>query len=282
MENVSLFGTGFIGSYYLGAHPDQTTSMGREDVISHTPNILYGISTIHNYHAKEGDPFIDIETNLLHFMDVLDSNRKVFGDSLVFNVISTWFVYGETELPAKENSPCNPTGFYSITARAREQLLASYCQTFGIRYRVLRLGNVIGIGDQKISKKKNALQYMVRELAQGREINLYKNGAIRDYIDVRDCVDAIHLILEKGEFNEIFNVANGRGLNVRDLVYTAWQESGYSGKINDVDVPGFHKIVQTPKMWMDVKKIKSLGYFQKHDIAQSVRELAHYYKNEEN
>jgi nucleoside-diphosphate-sugar epimerase len=140
---------------------------------------------------------------------------------------------------------------------------------------------VIGIGDKKISRKKNALQYMIRELAQGREIELYKNGAIRDYIDVRDCVEAIHLVLEKGNYNEIYNIANGKGYNVRDLVEVAWQEARYTGKIKDIPVPEFHKIVQTPKMWMDIKKLKSLGYIQKHDIAQSVRELVHYYQNEQ-
>lgn len=282
MKNVSLFGTGFIGTHYIDSHPGQTIPMGRGDLEASTSNVLYGISTVHNYHAKEGDPFIDINTNLIHFMAVLDANRKLFGESLTFSLISTWFVYGETELPAKETSRCNPTGFYSITARAREQLLISYAKTFGLSWRILRLGNVIGPGDKKISKKKNALQYMVRELSQGREIDLYENGAFRDFIDVRDCVDAIHLVLEKGNINEIYNIANGKGYNVRDLVYTAWQESGYVGRINDVPVPDFHKIVQTPKMWLDTKKLKSLGYIQRHDIHQTVRELVNLYQHEEN
>jgi nucleoside-diphosphate-sugar epimerase len=280
VDLVSLFGTGFIGSYYVDAYPHETISMGRNDIEGCSHDILYGISTVHNYHMKEGDPFIDIDTNLRHFMKVLDANRKLFGESLTLNVVSTWFVYGTTELPAKETSPCNPTGPYSITAWARERLLESYCKTFGLRYRIIRLGNVIGIGDKKISRKKNALQYMIRELAQGREIELYKNGAIRDFIDVRDCVEAIHLVLEKGNFNEIYNIANGKGYNVRDLVEVAWQAAEYTGKINEIPVPEFHRIVQTPNMWMDVKKLKSLGYFQKHDIAQSVRELVHHYQRE--
>jgi hypothetical protein len=33
---------------------------------------------------------------------------------------------------------------------------------------------------------------------------------------------------------------------------------------------------------MDVKKLKSLGYVQQHDIAQTIRELVHHYQNEEN
>ena len=121
---------------------------------------------------------------------------------------------------------------------------------------------------------------MIRELAQGREINLYQNSAIRDFIDVRDCVEAIHLVLEKGELNQIYNVANGQGYSVGDLVHTAWREAGFTGKINEVPVPEFHRIVQTPKMYLDIRKLKSLGYEKKHEIKDSVKELVRHYQNE--
>lgn len=286
MNKISLFGgTGFIGGRYAREYSDEAFIEPRVIGIykaSKFPNILYFISTIHNYHVFEDGMgiFKDVHTNLITFLEILKQSHEVHKENVIFNLISTWFTYGSTELPAKETSPCNPTGFYSITARAREQLLISYCETFGLKWRILRLGNVIGIGDKKISRKKNALQYMIRELAQGREIELYQNGAIRDFIDVRDCIRAIHLVLEKGELNQIYNISNGSGLNVKDLVYIAWQEAGYTGIIKDIPVPDFHRVVQTPKMWMDTKKLKSLGYVQQHDIKQSVRELVHYYQHE--
>jgi nucleoside-diphosphate-sugar epimerase len=284
IESVSLFGKGFVGSWYEHLSPAAVNVMGREELVADDAEILYTISTVHNYHPKDGDPYKDIETNLIHFMRVLDANTLTYGEDLVFNLVSTWFVYGDAaDLPAKESSHCNPTGFYSITSRAREQLLASYAELHGIKYRVLRLGNVLGVGDMKISRRKNALQYIVSEVAKGHDIDyLYKGGTIRDFIDVRDCVQAIHLVMEKGNPNEIYNIANGKGLNVNDLVEVAWQESGYISKITEIPVPEFHKKVQVPKMFMDVKKLKSLGYVQRHDIAQTIRELVHYYQNEEN
>ena len=278
--NVSLFGAGFIGGQYISAYPDKAFVQPRGSLASLYPNILYMISTIHNYHPKDGNPFIDIETNLWHFMSVLHNSHEAHGDNIIFNLISTWFVYGQTEIPAKETSPCNPTGFYSITARAREQLLISYCETFGLKYRILRLGNVIGVEDKKISLKKNALQYFIQELAQGRTITRYKEGSIRDYIDVRDCVKAIHLVLENGELNQIYNVANGQGLNVKNLIDHAWRVSGYKSKIEEMEVPQFHKTVQVPTMYMDISKIKRLGYVKKHDIKVSIEELVYHYESE--
>ena len=282
MNKASLFGgSGFIGNWYMDLFSNETVVEPKSMVESTHPDILYMISTVHNYHPKDGNPYIDIDTNLVLFMDVLSRSVEKWGENTVFNLVSTWFVYGNTDLPAKETSHCNPTGFYSITARAREQLLISYAELKGFKYRILRLGNVLGAGDKKISRKKNALQYIVSEVAKGRDVDyLYKDGAIRDFIDVRDCVRAIHLVLEKGELNQIYNIANGKGLNVNDLVYTAWQESGYMSKITEIPVPEFHRQVQTSKMYMDTKKLKALGYVQQHDIAQTVRELVHHYQHE--
>ena len=275
MEKVSLFGHGFIGREYTRQFPD-TVVVERNAKYSPTENILYGVSTIHNYHPKDGDLFIDVETNINHFLEVLEANS---GRDITFNLISSWFVYGETELPAKEDSPCNPTGFYSITARAKEQLLISYAKTFGIKYRILRLGNVIGAGDKKASPRKNAVQWMVKELAQGREVKVYKGGAIRDFIDVRDCARAIRLVLEKGELNTIYHISNGQGLNISELMEIANREAKFRGKIGEMEVPAFHKAVQTPKMFLDVKRLKSLGYVQQCDVKTSIRELVHYYEN---
>lgn len=277
---ISLFGKGFVLGKFVEMFPDNVCVVPRNDIIAPTPDILYGISTVHNYHVKDGEPLKDIETNLVHFVNVLHANAT---PDMIFNLVSTWFVYGKTKCPAREDSHCNPTGFYSITARAREQLLISYCETFGYKYRILRLGNVIGVGDKKISRRKNALQYIVSEVAKGHDIDyLYKNGAVRDFIDVRDTARAIRIVLEKGETNQIYNIANGRGLNINDLVEVAWQESGYKSKITQIPVPDFHKVVQVETMWMDVKKLKSLGYVQQHDIPQSVRELVHHYEKDEN
>lgn len=278
MDKTSVFGGGgFVLGEFCKTYPSEVAIVPRDDIFALDKNILYGISTVHNYHPKEGNPFIDIETNLLHFMKVLDSN---INEDVVFNLISTWFVYGKcSDTPAKETSYCNPTGFYSVTARAREQLLISYCETFGLRYRILRLANVIGIGDKKASPKKNALQWMIKELAQGRGVEIYKGGAVRDYIDVRDVVQAIHLVLEKGELNQVYNISNGHGINISSLIDVAWRESGFKGSVGEKEVPDFHKIVQIPQFYADNSKIKALGYVQGRDIKTTVRELVHYYEN---
>lgn len=280
MDKISVFGgSGFVGSRFLQSCED-AIPVPRDCLESPTPRILNFIGTTTNYNVYDS-PFLDIETNLVYFMKVLSENKKKWGSELAVSQISTWFIYDGKHIPASEDDCSEQHGFYSITSKCREQLLKSYAGLKGFKYRILRLGNVIGIGDKKISRKKNALQHIIRELAQGRDVDyLYKGGAIRDFIDVRDCVRAIRLVLEKGNLNETYNIANGLGLNVNDLVEVAHRETGFKSKVTMIDVPEFHRQVQTPKMVLDVRKLKSLGYVQQHDIKQSVRELVHHYQHE--
>ena len=228
----------------------------RDDYQPKSSNILYFISTVDNYNILE-DPFLDIETNLTTLMKVLSKCKP--GDT--FNFVSSWFVYGKTELPAKEDSSCNPKGFYSITKRAAELLLISYCETFKINYRILRLGNVVGKGDAKVSKKKNALQYLINEIKNNRPINLYNNGEfVRDFIHVNDVARALELVLSKGELNTIYNISNGDPMYFADIINYVLKKTNSSSKITNIEPPEFHKTIQVESMYMDSSKLFLLGY----------------------
>ena len=157
-DKVSVYGSsGFIGSNFVLMHDDHCIPIHRDSRATETDNILYFISTTHNYNVFN-DLHIDIDTNLTVLSEVLEECRD---RDVTINFISSWFVYGDTELPAREDSYCNPKGFYSITKRCAEQLIESYCKTFDKSYRILRLSNVYGLRDGGASKKKNALQYLV-------------------------------------------------------------------------------------------------------------------------
>lgn len=270
-SNLQVFGgNGFVGSAFVRKNPLCTVKQRNDHVVDKDKDILYLISTVTNYNVKT-DPYIDIETNLILLMKILSQFQN---SDKVFNFISSWFVYGNTPMPATEESICNPTGFYSITKRCAEQLLMSYCQTFNIKYRIIRLANVAGFGDNKASAQKNALQYMINQLKQNLDINLYEGGNMyRDYIHVNDAVDAIDLILDKGETNSIYNVGNGTPLLMKDLIEYAKQLIGGTGRINYIDVPQFHKIVQVHSQWMKNDKLKSLGYEPKYDMKSIIEDM---------
>lgn len=273
---INLFGgSGFVGGKYEELTPNILWSNERNDYKvksnnTHPLDIVYFISTIDNYNVHT-DPFIDIDTNLTTLIKVLESCKD---KNVCFNFISSWFVYGDVELPAKEDSHCDPKGFYSITKRTAEQLLISYCETFGIQWRILRLGNVLGKGDKKVSKKKNALQYLINEIKENRDINLYDGGDLyRDYIHVDDVVQAINLVIEKGPVGEIYNIGNGEKVYLRNSLEYVRTRLNSTSKFNSIEIVEFHKKVQTKNMVLDISKIQQLGYVPKYNTEQMLDSL---------
>ncbi|MBU0480476.1 MAG: NAD-dependent epimerase/dehydratase family protein [Proteobacteria bacterium] len=232
--------------------------------------LVYFISTTHNYHVFD-DIHKDINTNLTVLVDVL---KNLTPGKSVLNFISSWFVYGDTELPATEESVCNPKGFYSITKRAAEELLVSYCQTFGVDYRILRLGNVYGRGDAGVSKQKNALQFLIDKLVKGEPVDLYHGGHFyRDYLHVEDVADAIDLVVAKGELNRIYNIGSGEKILFKDVIDLVRECTGSSSEVNVIEPPEFHRVVQVKDFYMNVDRLKALGFNQRITFAEGIKEL---------
>ena len=257
---ISLFGNGFIGSKFKELYDKEVYVQEREDRCPLVNDVVYTISTIHNYNVHDKIT-LDVETNLKVLCEVLRFCRS---ESITFNFVSSWFVYGKGgDVPAREDSPCNPTGFYSITKKCAEDLIISFAQTTGMKYRILRLCNVMGSGDKKASRKKNAMQWMINELVEHRDVKMYDNGShIRDVMHVSDVCRAIKLVMEKGEVNEIYNIGSGKPTTVSEMMHLAKQYSKSRGKLISIDPPEFHNNVQTQNFYLDTTKLRSLGFEQ--------------------
>ena len=268
---ISLYGSsGFVGSNFKKMY-DGCVEIPREEREPLSKDILYFISTVDNYNIHD-DITLDVDTNLRILCEVLEYCKS---EDITFNYISSWFVYGKTQyMPAKEDALCKPTGFYSITKYCAEQLIQSFAQTFGMKYRIIRLCNVLGSGDQKASKKKNAITWLVNQLKLSHDINLYNGGLdCRDVMHVTDVCRAIKLIVDKGELNEIYNVGSGKPTSIGEIVALSKHYLNSKSKVGNVSPPKFHKDVQRQNFWMDTKKLQSLGFSQNVSLDLIVRDL---------
>ena len=256
---ISLYGPGFIGRNFYHMYEGCTEIVNKDDREPKSKDILYTISTVDNYNVHDKIT-LDVDTNLHVLCEVLDHCRS---EEYTFNFISSWFVYGQGILPASETSPCNPQGFYSITKLCAENLIRSFAQTTGMKYRILRLCNVMGPGDRKANRKKNAIQWMINELKADRDVKMYDNGShCRDIMHVDDVCRAIKLVMDKGELNETYNIGSGNPTSVSEIMSLAKHFTRSRGELLNMEPPEFHKNVQTQNFWMDTTKLKELGFAQ--------------------
>ena len=258
----------YVAQYYHPAIGNIASVNDRDDYVVYSSNVLYGISTIHNFHIFT-DVHIDINTNLNVLMDVLENWRKyqeLTGIRGTFNYLSSWLVYGNQDnIPVPETAECNPSGLYSITKRCAEQMLISYCTTYGLNWRILRLSNVVGLGDNKVSAQKNGLQYMINNMANGKDVEIYGDGKFyRDFTHVSDVATAIDLVLSKGRLNETYNIGNGKGRMFGDIILYAREQLKTSGVVRFVEPKEFQKQVVVQTFYMDNSKLLTLGYTPKY------------------
>jgi len=153
-------------------------------------------------------------------------------------------------------------------------LIISYCETFKIKYRILRLCNVYGSSDGGVSKQKNALQYLINEIKSNNEIKLYYDGDfIRDYMHVDDVCKSIYSVIQRGEYNQIINIGSGIPQKFREVIDFVIKETNSSSKVTAIDAVEFHKLVQVKDMYLDVSKLNNLEFKQQINIYEGIKTL---------
>ncbi|SFJ50672.1 UDP-glucose 4-epimerase [Halobacillus dabanensis] len=161
---------------------------------------------------------------------------------LVFS--STAAVYGEPEqVPIKETDTTVPTNPYGETKLTIEKMLKWAEIAHGINFIVLRYFNVAGADpDGRIGEDHRPETHLIPivlqvALGQREKIFIYgddyetKDGTcVRDYIHVVDLVDAHLLALKKlsnGVESNIFNLGNGQGYTVKEVIDAARRVTGH-------------------------------------------------------
>ena len=255
---ISVYGgTGFIGGSFCNLFPDDIIKIPRNSRKPKSKNILYFISTTTNYNVFE-DLHIDINTNLNVLMEVLQHCKE---EDIVFNFISSGFVYGLDIINAREEDIPDPRGFYSITKRTAEQLIISFCETFKCKYRILRLANVYGT-DKTLSGKKNVLGFLINKLKNDEDICLYDNGLVlRDYMHVDDVSRAVKCVIDTGSLNQIYNIATGHPRYFCDIIKLAFDKlTDCKSKILSADTPEFYSKTQAKNFSLNVEKLNKLNF----------------------
>ena len=177
-------------------------------------------------------------TNVAGTLNLLDALRAAEVKRLVFS--STCAVYGEPEVvPMDESTPTRPVNAYGASKLAVDGMIGDECRAHGLGAVSLRYFNVAGAsGDLgEDHEPETHLIPNVLRAAQGIQPHVHVFGtdyptpdgtAVRDYIHVEDLAAAHLLALEgaSGGEHRIFNLGNGNGFSVREVIDAARTVTG--------------------------------------------------------
>jgi UDP-glucose 4-epimerase len=157
-------------------------------------------------------------------------------------------VYASSDAPLSEDSPLGPASVYGQTKLMIEQVLEWYRRIHGMHYACLRYFNAagaIGSRGEDHQPESHLIPLVLRvALGQREAVNIYGSDyptpdgtCIRDYIHVADLIDA-HLLalggLSEGD-RLIYNLGNGEGYSVREVIETARRITGHPIPARETD-----------------------------------------------
>ncbi|GAB7021854.1 UDP-glucose 4-epimerase GalE [Salidesulfovibrio brasiliensis] len=193
-------------------------------------------------------PDIYYRNNVTNTLNLLDGMVRHGVERIVFS--SSAAVYGEPQAERlAEDHPLNPLSPYAWSKRMMEQVLADYGTAFGLRSVSLRYFNAAGADlDAEVGERHQPETHLIPLIlaaAAGRRPSIKVFGTdyptpdgtcLRDYIHVADLADAHVRALDhlaSGEATDVFNLGNGNGFSVREIIDVARDVTGLDVPVED-------------------------------------------------
>ena len=197
------------------------------------------------------------DQNILATYNLLDAMHRQHVKEIAFTSSST--IYGQANIvPTPENyGPLVPISMYGASKLACEAMITAYCHTFDMRSWIFRFANIIGdrgthgiIVDFIHKLKRDPAHLEI--LGDGKQS--------KSYLHVRECVDAMMLVVLKGNDQvNIFNIGSKDTISATRIGEIVAEEMALDPEFQYTGGSQGWK-GDVPKMMLSIEKLKALGW----------------------
>ena len=232
-------------------------------------------------------PDLFLKTNILGTFNLLESVRTYLSnekkDNFLFHHISTDEVYGDLNFdddPFVESSPYRPSSPYSASKASSDHLVRAWSRTYGMPSIITNCSNNFG----PFQNKEKFIPQIILNLLRGKQVSIYGDGTnIRDWLYVKDHVEALEVCMRKGVSGETYNIGGNHEMQNIDLfnlissevaMILGKDEKQFKDLVSFVkDRPGHDK-----RYAINMEKIKnSLGWHPKYNFSSALKETIQWY-----
>ncbi len=217
------------------------------------------------------DPYAFVHTNTFGTNVLCDVAQRA-GVSRFLH-ISTDEVYGSIEHGSfAETDRLTPRSPYSAAKAGSDLIALSYQTTYGLPVVVTRCSN--NYGPYQFPEK--LIPLFTTNLLDGRSVPLMGDGGnVRDWIHVEDHNRAAHLVLERGEIGEIYNIGAHNEITNRDITRRLLELTGRDESFIE-SVPD--RLGHDRRYSVDIAKIASLGWQVERDFDAGLAHTVEWYR----
>lgn len=213
--------------------------------------------------------------NMTGTISLLNAMVSAKVSKIIFS--STAAVYGlPNEDEATEETPTNPINYYGFTKLEMEKIMSWYEKVHGIKYIALRYFNVAGdAGLKYIDPDAKNIFPIIMDTIKGKrkeitifgdDYNTVDGTGVRDYIHIKDLVQA-HFLALQSKYSGHLNLGSGTGYSVKEVI------QAFSTEIGE-EIPckiGPRRKGDPAKLIANAKKAeKVLGWERKCDLKDMV------------
>lgn len=186
------------------------------------PAYVFHLAAQSHVPTSHNDGGATLINNIAGQANLLDACRALTDPPRVLIVASgeEYGVARPEEMPLTEDNPLRPTSPYAVSKVAQDYLGLQYFISYGLPVIRVRAFNHIGPG-QSDRFAIAAFARQIAEIEAGRREPVVRVGnleARRDFLDVRDVVNAYFLALTRGEPGAVYNVGSGRAVAISEAL----------------------------------------------------------------
>ncbi len=197
------------------------TSMHRALEVSR-PDVIFHLAAQSFVPSSWNAPNDTIVTNVTGQTNLFEAIRALKLEPVVQIACSSeqYGLVHPEETPIKETNPLRPLSPYAVSKVAQDYLGYQYFQSYGLKVVRTRGFNHTGPRRGQVFVTSNfCSQVAAIELGlQEPVIHVGNMEAIRDFTDVRDMVRAYWMAVTKAKPGEVYNIATGKGIHIREML----------------------------------------------------------------
>lgn len=175
-----------------------------------------------------------------------------------------------------EDSMLKPTNPYAFTKCAGENLLHAYGYCYDLNWKVVRLNNTYG----KKQFPDKLIPKFIKLLNEDKKLTIHGKGLVtRNFLHVEDFVDAVEVVLEKGEQRNIYNVSTPEEYTIIEVTEMICKAVGVD--FDEVVEYVKDRPFNDPCYHSRSGKLRELDWTPKRSLRESLPELVEYYSKED-
>ncbi len=242
------------------------------------PNFVFHLAAQSLILPSWQDPEKTLKVNIQGTLYLLESIRKAAIDPVI-EVAGSSAEYGfsdNDEIPIKETKALCSSSPYGVSKVAEDMLAYIYWQRYGMK--IIRVRPFLIVGPRKVSDVCSDFARGIVQIEAGQRDTLSVGNleAVRDFVDVRDAVRAIWLLVKKGTPGEVYNICSGKGYKMKDIMGKLISFS--SRHIKVCPDPNRMRPSDEPILIGDSSKLSELGWEPQISIEKTLSNILDYWR----